>query len=180
VASPLVTLIDDPTDPRHYGASPVDAEGLASRRNELITAGRLNQFVYDTVSGRRAGTSSTGNAVRAGVSGSPSAGCRALQLVAGDLDQDEIFRRVGEGVFVESITGVHSGVNPISGDFSVGITGLMIRDGVLAEPIREVTIASTLQRMLLDVVYVGNDVEWLPGLASGQTLAIDAIALSGS
>jgi PmbA protein len=180
VASPLVTLIDDPTDARHFAASPFDSEGLASRRNELITQGRLQQFVYDTVSGRRAGTASTGNAVRAGVSGSPSAGCRALQLMPGDYDQDEIFRRVGQGVFVESLTGVHSGVNPISGDFSVGITGLMIRDGVLAEPIREVTIASTLQRMLLDVIYVGSDVEWLPGTTAAQTLAIDAIALSGS
>jgi PmbA protein len=99
--------------------------------------------------------------------------------VPGDQDQDEIFRRVGEGVFVESLTGVHSGVNPISGDFSVGITGLMIRDGVLAEPVREVTIASTLQRMLLDVLMVGNDVQWLPGTAAAQTLAIDGVALSG-
>jgi PmbA protein len=180
VASELVTLIDDPTDARHFAASPFDSEGLASRRNELITRGRLSQFVYDTVSGRRAGTASTGNAVRAGVSGSPSAGCRALQLVPGDYDQEEIFRQVGNGVFVESLTGVHSGVNPISGDFSVGITGLMIRDGVLAEPIREVTIASTLQRMLLDVMFVGNDVQWLPGTTAAQTLAIDAIALSGS
>ncbi len=180
VASELVTLIDDPTDPRHFAASPFDAEGLASRRNELITRGRLDRFVYDTVSARRAGTASTGNAVRGGVSGSPTAGCRALQLVPGDYDQDEILRHVGQGVFVESITGVHSGVNPISGDFSVGITGLMIRDGVLAEPIREVTIASTLQRMLLDVVYVGRDLEWLPGLAAGQTLAVDGVTLSGS
>ena len=180
VASPLVTLIDDPTDARHFAASPFDSEGLASRRNELVVQGRLEKFVYDTVSARRAGTTSTGNAVRAGVAGSPSAGCRALQLAPGEFDQDEIFRRVGEGIFVESLTGVHSGVNPISGDFSVGITGLMIRNGVLAEPVREVTIAATLQRMLLDVVYVGNDVEWLPGTTAGQTLAVDAIALSGS
>ena len=179
VASAAVTLIDDPTDARHFAASPFDAEGLASRRNELISDGRLRQFVYDTVSGRRAGTASTGNAVRAGVSGSPSAGCRALQLVAGAYDQDEILRRVGNGVFVESLTGVHSGVNPISGDFSVGITGLMIRDGVLAEPVREVTIASTLQRMLLDVMMVGSDVQWLPGTAAAQTLAVDGVALSG-
>jgi PmbA protein len=180
VASPFVTLIDDPTDARHFAASVYDAEGLACRRNELITQGRLEQFVYDTVSARRAGTCSTGNAVRGGVAGSPSAGCRALQLSPGSLDQEEIFRRVGEGVFVESLTGVHSGVNPISGDFSVGITGLMIRNGVLAEPIREVTIASTLQRMLLDVMFVGNDVQWLPGTAAAQTVAIDAISLSGS
>ncbi|MEI8127400.1 MAG: metallopeptidase TldD-related protein, partial [Actinomycetota bacterium] len=78
------------------------------------------------------------------------------------------------------LTGVHSGVNPISGDFSVGITGLMIRNGEIAEPIREVTVASTLQRMLQDVVMVGNDVEWLPGSAAGQSLAIAGITVSGS
>jgi PmbA protein len=75
---------------------------------------------------------------------------------------------------------VHSGVNPVSGDFSVGVTGLMIRDGQLAEPVREVTVASTLQRMLLDVAEIGSDQEWLPGSAAGQTVAIDNIAVSGS
>jgi len=101
-------------------------------------------------------------------------------LATGDLDQAEIFRRVGNGIFVESLTGVHSGVNPISGDFSVGVTGLMIRDGELAEPVREITVASTLQRMLLDIVLVGNDVKWLPSSAAGQSLAIEGIAVSGS
>ncbi|MGA2433103.1 MAG: metallopeptidase TldD-related protein, partial [Acidimicrobiales bacterium] len=150
------------------------------RRNVLIESGRLKAFVYDTVSARRAGTSSTGSAVRGGIAGSPSAGCRALQLTPGDVDQTEIFRRVGEGIFVESLTGVHSGVNPISGDFSVGVTGLMIRNGQLAEPVREITVASTLQRMLLDIVLVGSDVEWLPSSAAGQSLAIEGIAVSGS
>ena len=180
VASSLFTLLDDPTDPRHFNASIYDGEGLACRRNVLIEHGQLKAFVYDTVSARRAGTVSTGSAVRGGIAGSPSAGCRALQLEPGDIDQTEIFRRVGNGIFVESLTGVHSGVNPISGDFSVGITGLMIRDGQLAEPVREITVASTLQRMLLDVLYVGSDVEWLPGSAAGQSLAISGIAVSGS
>ncbi len=180
VASPLFTLVDDPTDVRHFSASVFDGEGLACRRNVLIEGGQLKAFVYDTVSAKRAGTSSTGSAVRGGIAGSPSAGCRALQLRTGDVDQAEIFRRVGNGIFVESLTGVHSGVNPISGDFSVGVTGLMIRDGQLAEPVREITVASTLQRMLLDIVLVGNDVEWLPSSAAGQSIAIEGIAVSGS
>jgi PmbA protein len=180
VASSMFTLLDDPTDPRHFSASVYDGEGLSCRRNVLIENGQLRAFVYDTVSARRAGTSSTGSAVRGGIAGSPSAGCRALQLTPGDVDQAEIFRRVGEGIFVESLTGVHSGVNPISGDFSVGVTGLMIRAGELAEPVREITVASTLQRMLLDIVLVGNDVEWLPASAAGQSLAIEGIAVSGS
>lgn len=180
VATQYFTLLDDPTDPRHFAASVFDAEGLACRRNVLIENGELKAFVYDTVSARRAGTTSTGSAVRGGIAGSPSAGCRALQLEPGDLDQAEIFRRVGNGVFVESLIGVHSGVNPVSGDFSVGVTGLMIRDGQLAEPVREITVASTLQRMLLDVVHVGADQEWLPGSAAGQTVAIENVAVSGT
>ena len=54
------------------------------------------------------------------------------------------FAESATGIFVESFIGVHSGVNPVSGDFSVGVTGLMIRDGQLAEPVREITVASTL------------------------------------
>ncbi len=180
VASALVSLFDDPTDPRHFAASTHDGEGLACRRNALIRDGQLLGFVYDTYAARRAGTQSTGSALRGGVAGSPWAGCRALQLAPGDVDQAAIIERVQHGVYVESIMGVHSGVNPVSGDFSVGLTGFMIRDGALAEPIREATVASTLQRMLLGVTHVGNDVEWLPGTAAGQTIAIDEVALSGA
>jgi PmbA protein len=180
VASPLFSLFDDPTDSRHFAASSHDGEGLACRKNVLIRNGTLEAFVYDTYSARRAGTSSTGSALRGGIAGSPSAGCRALQLIPGQEDQASILSNVGYGVFVESLMGIHSGVNPISGDFSVGVTGRMIRDGQLAEPVRELTVASTLQRMLLDLSHVGNDVEWLPGSAAGQTIAIDEIAVSGS
>ena len=176
-----LTLVDDPTDPRAYGAAAYDAEGLACRRNALIDSGVLQGFLYDTVSGSRAGVASTGSAVRGGYAGTPSPGCRALTLAPGPegYDEDGVLAAVGEGLFVQSMTGVHSGVNPISGDFSVGAEGLMIRDGRLAEPVREITVASTLQRMLLSLVAVGADVEWLPSIAAGQTLAIGDMQISG-
>jgi len=175
-----LTLIDDPTNPLAYGASQHDAEGLACRCNSLIAGGELKSFLYDTYAGRLAGTTSTGSAVRGGFRTTPSVGAQALSLQPGKLDQPEIIAAIGEGFLVQSITGVHSGVNPVSGDFSVGAEGLMIRGGELAEPVREVTIASTIQRMLQHVVAVGSDVEWLPGAATGVTLAIDEIAMSGS
>jgi PmbA protein len=181
VGDPALTLVDDPTDPRAYGAAAYDAEGLACRRNVLIDAGMLRAFLYDTVSASRSGVSSTGSAVRGGFSGTPGPGCRALTLAPGPegFDEDGVLAAVGEGLFVQSMTGVHSGVNPISGDFSVGAEGLMIRDGKLAEPVREITVASTLQRMLQSLVAVGADLEWLPGIAAGQTLAIGDMQLSG-
>ncbi len=177
-----LTLVDDPTDPRAFGAAAYDAEGLACRRNALIEGGILRGFLYDTVSGSRAGVASTGSAVRGGYAGTPSPGCRALTLAPGPegYDEDGVLAAVGEGLFVQSMTGLHSGVNPISGDFSVGAEGLMIRDGKLAEPVREITVASTLQRMLLSLEAVGADVEWLPGIAAGQTLAIGDMQISGA
>ena len=179
VAAAGVTLVDDPTDSRAYGATSHDGEGLACRRNVLISEGVLRMFVFDTVSARRAGSASTGSAVRAGFAATPSAGCRALVLTPGGTGQDAILAAVGEGLYVQSVTGVHSGVNPVSGDFSVGAEGLMIREGSLAEPVREVTVASTLQRMLQSVVAIGSDLRWLPGTAAGQTLAVADMALGG-
>ncbi len=179
VAAGVLTLVDDPTDPRAFGATPYDAEGLACRRNVLVDRGVLRGFVFDTTTARRAGTQSTGSAVRAGYASTPGAGCRALAMAPGTLDPMEIVAAVGEGVYVQSVTGVHSGVNPVSGDFSVGAEGLLIRHGQLGAPVREVTIASTLQRMLQAVLHIGSDVEWLPGLAAGQTMAVDAMSLSG-
>ena len=83
-------------------------------------------------------------------------------------------------MLVQDVAGLHSGVNPVSGDFSTGAEGLRIRNGELAEPIREVTIASTLQRMLLDVAAVGGDLEWLPMNAAGVTLVIADVTVSGA
>jgi PmbA protein len=89
-------------------------------------------------------------------------------------------RSAGEALYVQSVSGLHSGTNPISGDFSVGAEGLMVRDGEFAEPVREVTIASTLQRMLLDVAEVGSDLTFLPGAIAGQTVLIGEMTLSGA
>ena len=84
-----------------------------------------------------------------------------------------------EALFVQSVSGLHSGTNTVSGDFSVGAEGLMVRGGELAEPVREITIASTLQRMLHDIVHIGADLEWLPGGAAGMTLLLGEMSVAG-
>lgn len=180
VANPIVTLIDDPTNPQAYTATDIDGEGLAARRNVLIDGGVLRQFVHNSYSARRVGAVSTGNAIRGGFKSTPGVGCLALQLVPGVRDQQALIAGVDDGILVQSVTGLHSGVNPISGDFSAGASGLSISNGQLGGPIREFTIASTLQRMLLDVVEIGNDVDWLPMRAAGVTLVIRDVTMSGA
>ncbi len=180
VAAPTFTLVDDPTNPQAYTATDVDGEGLAARRNVLIEDGVLRMFVHNSYSARRAGTVSTGNATRGGFAGTPGVGCLALSLVPGTRTQAELVADIDDGLLVQQMQGLHSGVNPISGDFSTGAAGLLIRDGALGEPVREITIASTLQRMLLDVAEVGGDLEWLPMRSAGMSLVIRDVTMSGS
>lgn len=179
VAAPNVTLVDDPTNPEAYTATDVDGEGLAARRNVLIENGVLRQFVHNSYSARRAGTVSTGNATRSGFAGTPGVGCLAMSLVPGTRTQDEIVADIDDGLLVQQMQGLHSGVNPISGDFSTGAAGLLITEGAVGAPVREFTIASTLQRMLLDIVEVGGDIEWLPMRSSGMSLVIRDVTMSG-
>jgi PmbA protein len=174
-----LTLVDDPTDPDAYGATRFDAEGLATRRNVLIEGGVLRKFLYNTYSARRAGTVSTASAVRAGFKSGPGTGARALMVVPGTQSPAEILAQVGDGLLVQSVSGVHSGVNPVSGDFSVGAEGVLIRGGELAGPVREFTIASTIQRILGDIVAVGDDLQRLPSSAAGLTLAVADVSMSG-
>jgi PmbA protein len=77
------------------------------------------------------------------------------------------------------VSGLHSGTNPVSGDLSLGAEGLLVRGGEFAEPVREVTIASTVPRMLQDVADIGSDLVWLPGGAAGVTLLVREMAISG-
>jgi hypothetical protein len=110
--------------------------------------------------------------VRGSYRSAPGAGCAALALAPGTATQEELLARVGEGILIADVAGLHSGVNPVSGDLSVGAEGLAIRGGAATEPLREFTIATTLQRLLTDVDAIGGDLEWLPMGAAGVSLVV--------
>jgi PmbA protein len=178
IASPVITLVDDPTDPMSLGADSHDGEGLATRRVPLIVDGVLQGFLHNTTTGRRAGVPSTASAVR-GYRSTPGVGAQALALATGAGSLDDLVAAVDHGILVQSMSGLHSGVNPVSGDFSVGVEGLMLRRGQRAEAVREATIGSTLQRLLLDASAVGGEREWTPGGTGAAALVIPGVTLSG-
>ena len=179
IASPLLTFVDDPTDSRSIAATAYDGEGLACRRNVLIDAGNLGAFLHNSYTGRRAGTASTGSALR-GSRSLPGVGAQVLVMEPGTRSFDELVASVDHGLYVSGFSGLHSGVNPVSGDFSVGADGLMIRNGSIAEPVREMTLASTIQRLLLDIVEVGGDLEWLSSGDAAASLIIADVSMSGA
>jgi PmbA protein len=179
VAAGSLSFADDATNPDSLGADSHDGEGLACRRVPLVIGGVLQGFLYDSYTGRRSGSGSTGSAVR-GTRGLPSPGLHALQVSPGSGSLDDLIASVDHGMLVFSLAGLHSGVNPVSGDFSVGVEGRMIRNGELAEPVSECTVGSTLQRLLLDVTAIGDDLLHLPSGVSTPSLVIGGVALSGA
>lgn len=180
VAAPQLNLLDDATNPESLGADSHDGEGLATRPVPLIVDGVLQGFLHDSYTGRRSGSGSTGSAVR-GTRGLPAPGLHALFVAPGSAGTlEELIAATDLGVLVFSLAGLHSGVNPVSGDFSVGVEGRMIRHGALAEPISECTVGSTLQRLLLDVSAVGSDLVHLPNGVSTPSVVIGGVTLSGA
>ena len=176
-----VTLVDDGRLPDGPGTSPWDGEGTPSGRTPLIEGGVLRGWLHNAYTAAKDGTSSTGNAARAGFKAPPGINPTNLFLAPGTEDRDALLRRAGTGFYCQQVLGVHSGANPISGEFSVGASGVMIRDGAFAEPVREATIAGTIPEMLQRMVAVGSDLRFLPfgGGMGGTTVLIEGMTLAG-
>jgi PmbA protein len=129
----------------------------------------------------RDNTVSTGNASRASYASPPGLSPSNFYLTPGDTPPDELIAGLGTAFYCQQVMGLHSGANPISGDFSVGAAGVMIRDGRFAEPVREATIAGSIPQMLERIAAVGSDLRFLPfgGAMGGVTLVVDGMTLAG-
>jgi PmbA protein len=169
VGSGLVTLVDDGTNVAGPGAAPFDDEAVPSGRTELFTKGVLNGFLHDTYTAHKGNTVSTGNGKR-GYRSPPAVGTSNFYLDAGETPVEGLLRDAEGGVLIQDVSGVHSGANPISGEFSVGATGLRISGGALGEPLREMTIASTLPEMLTAITGVGDDLRFFSSVGTPSVL----------
>ena len=182
VASEAFVLHDDGLDPQGFASAPVDAEGAPRRRTALIEGGRLRTFLYDSYTARRGDAASTGNAGRSGYRSPPSVSASNLVVAPGSASGAELLREAADGVYVSDVAGLHSGVNPVTGVFSVGASGRAIEGGELGRPLREFTIASDLVSMLRAVRSAGSEPRWVPfgGSVSTPPLLIGEMTVSGS
>ena len=181
VGSSAFTLLDDGRRADGPGACPFDGEGVASGRTELFAQGVLQGFLHSTYTARRAGNGqrSTGNAKRGGYKSAPGVGTSNFFVEPGDRSVDGLLADASGGVLIMDVSGVHSGANPISGEFSVGATGRRIGEGgALGEPLREMTVASTLPEMLQGVRAVGSDLRFFSSVGTPSIL-IGEMTLAG-
>jgi PmbA protein len=182
IADSRLRLADDGLAPDGLATAPFDGEGMPQQRTPLIEDGTLREYLYDAYTGRRGDHASTGNGVRGSYRTPPSVSPTNLVVEPGEAGEEELLAAAGAGFYVMSVSGLHSGVNPISGTFSVGATGRLIAGGELADPVREVTIASDLVSMLKAVSAVGRDARWVPfgGSVNVPALLIGEMTVGGA
>jgi PmbA protein len=182
VAGDAFVLHDDGLDPAGFASAPIDGEGLPRRRTALIGDGRLQTYLYDTYTARRGDAASTGSAGRSGYRSQPSVSASNLVVTPGSADFAKLLAEAEGGIWISDVAGLHSGVNPVTGVFSVGASGRSILGGALAEPLREFTIAGDLVSMLRAVRAAGAEARWVPfgGSVNTPPLLIGEMAVSGS
>ena len=185
VAGENITVIDDGTMVFRnengdaiggFGTRPFDGEGLPTRRTVLVERGILKNYVMNTYTARKLNMKSTGNAAR-GLAGNPGIGAGNFYLEAGTLTPNQIIGDIKNGLYVTETMG--HGVNLVTGDYSVGASGMWIENGELAYPVEEITIAGNLKHMYKNIAAIGNDLVFR-GASAAPTIRIEGMTIAGS
>ena len=175
VFAPGITVMDDPRRRRGPRSRVFDAEGTPTAQRTLIEDGVLTTWLLDARSARQLGLTSTGHAVR-GTSGPPSPAPSNLFMAAGALTPEALMADITLGLYITEMIGM--GVNGVTGDYSRGAAGFMIRDGRLAEPVAEVTVASNLIEMFLNLT-PASDLRFRRG-TDCPTVRIEGMTMAGA
>lgn len=181
VVSQKINIIDNALLDGKAGSRPFDGEGVPSRRNALITDGVLNGFLYNMYTASKGGAVSTANAIRGGISGIPTVGVSNLYIEPSSskytMTLQEMFNSSGSCLFVTDAMGIHM-ANRITGEFSVGVSGMWVENGKKAYPIKEAVISGNFLDMFKEVEAVGSDLRFY-GKIGSPSLLIRHMDVSG-
>ena len=174
IASPAVTLIDDPLMPWGMGSCPFDREGAATMTKRVIDGGVLRTLLHNRKTARKAGVQTTGNAAGAGAV-APS----NLYIDPGQASVDDLLARMGDGLLLTEVSGLHAGANPISGDFSLLSRGFEVADGKVQRAVEQFTVAGNFFALLQDIEAVGNDLLFEGSPIGSPSVAVRALHIAG-
>ncbi len=167
IASDLVTLVDDPFHGDNPMPMPFDAEGSPTARKNIIEKGTLKTLLYNLKTAAVAGKTTTGNASKAGYDGAVAVRPFTMYLADGDMTEDELLQKAGNGVYINSVSGLHAGANAVTGDFSLQSAGYLIENGVKTTPVKSFTVAGNFFDLLHRITAIANNGK-LP-MAMGMT-----------
>lgn len=177
IAPAHVTVLDESNRENGFGNLLIDGEGVPAYNKKLLAAGHLATFLHNSYSAAKLDAESTGNVMRGSYESEGSIGACNLSLVPGPLSRDEILRTVPRGMLVTGLMGF--GLNAVTGDYSIGASGLWIENGRTTYPVERVTLAANMRDMLAGIEEIGSDLRFW-GSSGSPTFKIRQMTLSGT
>ena len=177
IANHTLTIYDDPHHPDGTGSCPYDDEGVVTKKKAVVERGVLKNFLLDIYSAKKLELKPTGNGIRHSISSLPTSGITNLIVERGVLSLEEMVKTPEEVIVVTDAMGIHT-VNPISGEFSIGISGIYYVDGKKVMPVTGMTVAGNMKELLKNITEVGADQRWLGNVCSPSVL-VKELTVSG-
>lgn len=178
IASPAVTLVDDPFYEKSAMPMPFDAEGSPTRRKNVIERGVLNTLLYNLHTAAIAGRETTGNGDKSGYDAKVGVRPFTMYLASGELTREQLLQKAQNGVLINSLGGLHAGANTVSGDFSLQSAGFLIENGKKTTPVRSFTVAGNFFSLLKGITAVANDPQ-LPTSPSSTAFVSPSVLVEG-
>lgn len=183
IGSKAVTIMDDPLLKEGLNSRPFDAEGVAAYTKEVLKEGELKTLLHNLKTATKEGLKSTGNASKATYSSPVEVAPSNFYFKPGNKNYDEILKTLGNGLLITELQGLHSGANPVSGDFSLAAKGLLIKDGIVERPVEQITVSGNFYELLKNIEELGSDIKF--GFPSGRgyfgspTLIVKELSIAG-
>ena len=175
IAAPCVSILDDPFHP--YLPCAFDDEGTPGRTKRIVDGGKLTTLLHNLKTARKAGCESTGNGRRPSAPAPVGVGPTTLYLAPGAETREALLARMGDGLLITDLEGLHAGLDPVSGDFSLKASGRRITGGHDAGAVSQITVAGNFFQMLREIAAVGDDLKF--GLPGGACFGAPSVLVSG-
>ena len=175
VASSIVTLVDDPFLKDGLANSSFDDEGVPTSYKEIIQDGILKTYLYNLKTAYKDGISSTGNGVKGSYKGTVGISSFNLYIKPSDKSFDKMIENIKEGIFITDFAGLHSGLNTISGDFSLAGEGFYIKDGKIDKPLNQITISGNFFELLKNIKDIANDIKFSFSSVGSPSIMIEGL-----
>ncbi len=179
IAGSKVTLMDDGRLAGADSAAPYDAEGVATRHTLLIEGGVLKGFLHSNYTSLRMGAAPTGNASRSSFMTAPHIRASTLYLQPTGITREAMLAQAGDGIYITEVMGLHT-INPVSGDYSLGASGLKLVAGHPGAPVDRIGIAGNILDLLRSIAGVATDLRFMPGGGAGSSTLLANISVSGT
>ena len=182
VAAQCVTLMDDPHRPGSASSAPFDGEGVATAPKAVIKDGRLTTLLHNLKTAHKQGVTTTANASRPGYAAPVGVAPTNFYFEPTDADFDAMLEKLGDGLLITELQGMHAGANPITGDFSLAAKGFAVKGGKIGEAVNQITVAGNFYELLMGIEAVGGDLEFhAPGAScfGSPSLLVGKLSVAG-